>query len=69
MPRRRNVSRHLVAVFLFGCIVFNYPVLGAYAQLPSLAGLPSAFTGLMLAWAMVIGLMALVIEKNPPRDQ
>ena len=69
MPRRREVSRRLVAVFLLGCILFNYPMLGAFGQLPRLAGLPSAFTGLMLAWVTVIVLMALIIEKSNSRDQ
>jgi hypothetical protein len=69
MPRRREVPRRLVAVFLLGCILFNYPMLSAFGQLPRLAGLPSVFIGLMLAWVAVIVLMAFIIEKSSSPDQ
>jgi hypothetical protein len=68
MPRHRLVSRRLVAVFLVGCVLFNYPMLAAFERFSGVAGLPSNFTWLMLGWALVIVLMAIVVEKPGSRE-
>ncbi len=68
MPRRRLVSHRLIAVFLLGCLLFNYPLLAVLDGFENLAGLPPTFVWLMLAWFFLIVLMALIVERIDPQD-
>jgi type IV secretory pathway VirB3-like protein len=70
--RRGNVKRsgitgqRLAAIFLMGCILLNYPVLSLFTRPAEVAGIPLLYAYLFGAWAVLIGLMALTIER--PRD-
>jgi predicted permease len=68
MPRRHLVSHRLVAVFLLGCVIFNYPVLAIFDRMGTLAGIPAAFVWLFAGWAMLIVLMALIVERSDRRE-
>ncbi len=57
-------SQHLLALFLLGCLLFNYPLLALF-NWPSLVfGIPVLFIYVFGAWALLIGLLAFVIEKK-----
>lgn len=64
MQRSMLTGQRLVAVFLAGCLLFNYPVLSLFDRPVELFGLPLLFVYLFAAWAGLIGLMAWVIERR-----
>jgi hypothetical protein len=68
VPRRHLVSHRLIAVFLLGGLLFNYPLLAVLDRFSSLGGLPSTFVWLMVAWLFLIVLMALIVERSDSRD-
>lgn len=68
MQRSTLAGQRLVAVFLGGWIVFNYPVLSLFDRAATLLGIPLVFAYLFLAWAVLILLMAWVVERQPDRS-
>jgi len=54
----------LVAVFLLGVLLFNYPFLALFNREASVFGIPLLYAYIFLAWALLIGLLALVIEAS-----
>ena len=54
----------LVAVFLLGVLLFNYPLLALFNRDVSVFGIPLLYAYIFLAWALLIGLLALVIEAS-----
>lgn len=68
MPRRRLVSHRLVAVFLLGCIVFNYPLLAVFDRAGTMGGFPASFAWLMASWLGLIGLLAMIVERSDSQD-
>jgi len=59
-------GQRLVALFLLGCLLFNYPLLSLFAGNTRLWGLPLLYLYVFAAWAVIIGLMALIIERKDP---
>ena len=47
-------GRRLIAVFLFGVLLFNFPVLRIVDSLPGPGGLPLTIVYLFAAWALII---------------
>jgi hypothetical protein len=58
-------SQRLVAVFLLCVLLFNYPLLALFNRSAEMFGIPVLYAYIFLAWALVIGLLALVIERTP----
>ena len=54
----------LVAVFLLGVLLFNYPLLALFNRDVSVFGIPLLYAYIFLAWALLIGLLALVTEAS-----
>jgi hypothetical protein len=54
----------LVAVFLLGVLLFNYPLLALFNRETSVYGIPLLYFYVFLAWALLIALLALVIERS-----
>jgi hypothetical protein len=65
MIRSTNRSERLVAVFLLCVLLFNYPLLALFNRSVEFAGIPILYAYIFLAWALVIGLLVLVIERSP----
>jgi hypothetical protein len=68
----RDDSRHgerLVALFLLGLVLFNPLVLSIFdvGFDGGLFGIPTLYLYLFVVWAVLIGLVALVVE-NAPKD-
>jgi hypothetical protein len=66
MKRSDATGQRLVAIFLMGCVLLNYPILSLFARPAELGGVPLLFAYVFAAWVVLIALMALVIER--PRD-
>ncbi len=59
-------GQRLVALFLLGWLLFNYPLLSLFAGTVTIAGIPLLYLYLFLVWALLIALMALVVERRSP---
>jgi len=67
VKRSGITGQRLAAIFLMGCILLNYPILSLFTRPGGgIAGIPLLYAYLFGAWALLIGLMAVVVER--PRD-
>jgi hypothetical protein len=57
-------SQRLVALFLIGLVLFNYPVLAAFNRATDVLGVPLLYAYLFGAWALLIALLALVVARS-----
>jgi uncharacterized membrane protein len=60
-------GQRLAALFLLGCLLFNYPLLHLFARDWLVFGIPLLYCYIFSAWAALIALMALVVERNERR--
>ena len=56
--------QRLVVLFVLGNLLFNYPLLALFNRALSLGSVPLLYVYLYGAWALLIGLLALVIHKK-----
>ena len=54
----------LVALFLLGLLLLNYPLLDLFERPVEVLGIPLLFAYVFSVWALLIALMALVLEKR-----
>ena len=54
----------LLCLFLLGMLVFNYPLLAIFNVNATVYGVPLLYAYLFFAWALLIGLVAWVVEKT-----
>jgi hypothetical protein len=57
-------SQRLAALFLLGCLLFNYPLLAIFNRATTLGSIPILYLYVFAAWALLIVLLALVVEKK-----
>lgn len=57
-------TQRLAALFALGCLLFNYPLLALFNHAALLGGIPLLYVYVFSAWAVMIALLALVIEKR-----
>jgi hypothetical protein len=57
-------SQRLVALFLLGNLLFNYPLLALFNRADTWHGIPVLYLYVFGAWALLITLLALVVEKR-----
>ncbi len=57
-------TQRLAALFVLGAVLFNYPLLALFNRAVVVAGVPLLFLYVFLAWALLIALLALVVEKK-----
>ncbi len=55
----------LVALFLFGCMLYNYPLLSLFNSDASIGGVPILFAYVFAVWMLLIAVIALVVERSP----
>ena len=53
----------LVGLFMLGCLLFNYPLLALFNVQATLLGVPILYAYIFFAWALVIALVARVMER------
>ena len=64
MTRPGIHGQRLVAVFLFGCLLFNYPLLYLFNIDHKLFGIPLLYAYMFAVWGLLIALTAIVVERN-----
>jgi len=64
MIRSSLKGQRLVALFLLGCLLFNYPIFSLFAGSGELAGVPLLYLYVFFAWALLIAMMAVVVERS-----
>ena len=64
MNRSIITGQCLAAVFLLGCVLFNYPLIALFNKPGEIADIPLLYFFLFGAWALLIVLMAWVIERR-----
>lgn len=57
-------GQRLAALFLLGGLLFNYPLLQLFSRDGAWFGLPLLYCYVFGAWAALIALMALVVERR-----
>ncbi len=67
MPEPSKKSDRMGALFLLGLLLFNPPLLNIFDAGPGVTfiGIPILYLYLFTAWAVLVGLMGLVIERKP----
>lgn len=66
MKRSDLTGQRLTAIFLMGVVALNYPILSLFALPRKIGGIPLLYVYVFAAWAVLIALMAWVIER--PRE-
>lgn len=64
MKQKDTRGQYFIALFLLGCLLFNYPLLAVFSRPTTIFGIPLLYGYLFLAWLGVIGLMVLITEKS-----
>ena len=62
-PIRRKIQRLLV-LFIFGCLVINYPLLALFSKAALWFGFPVLYFYLFVVWLLFIILIAIVTERK-----
>jgi hypothetical protein len=62
---RPNIKTHrLAALFVLGALLFNYPLLALFNHPALIGGVPILYAYAFVAWALLVGLLALVVERT-----
>lgn len=62
MHRSVITGQRLVAVFLIGAVLLNYPILSLFDRPTEVFGVPLLFLYIFAAWTGIIAVMAWIIE-------
>ena len=57
-------GQRLAALCLLGILAFSYPLLAVFNVPATVFGIPVLYAYFFIAWAALIALMALVIERR-----
>jgi len=70
MTRENKLNKRLVALFLLGCVLFNYPILSLFNFKILIFGLPLLLVYIFGIWGLLIGLTALAtrFRSNENKD-
>lgn len=63
-PPTRAGSDRLIALFLFGLVAFNPPLLRVFGVGETVFGMPLLYVYALGVWAAVIGLSAVFLERG-----
>ena len=64
MIRPSIKGQRLAALFLLGFLLLNYPLLDLFAGPGHVLGIPALYIYVFAVWALLVALMALVVEKG-----
>jgi hypothetical protein len=57
-------AQRLAALFLLGCILFNFPILALFNHPGEVFGVPVLYAWLFGVWLALIALMAWIAERG-----
>ena len=57
-------GQRLIALFVLGCLLFNYPVLSLFNVPADVFGVPVLYAFIFTAWTLLIALMAFAAESR-----
>jgi hypothetical protein len=69
MQQRKLTGQRLAALCLLGWLLFNYPLLSLANDAGDWFGIPRLYAYLFTTWLLLIGLLALVAERDVPRHR
>jgi uncharacterized membrane protein HdeD (DUF308 family) len=64
MQKSSRRGQRLAGLFLLGCLFFSYPLLAVFNVRASVLGIPVLYAYLFCAWAVLIVLVALTLERD-----
>lgn len=64
MQEHDRKGQRLIALFIFGCLLFNYPVLSLFNVAAETFGVPLLYAYIFAAWALLVALMAFAVESR-----
>ena len=64
MQEHERKGQRLIALFIFGCLLFNYPILSLFNVAREVFGVPVLYAYIFAAWALLVALMAIVVETR-----
>ena len=64
MPQSEDKGQRLIALFVLGCLLFNYPVLSLFNVPAEAFGVPVLYAYIFAAWTLLIALMAFAAESR-----
>ena len=64
MQRAEAKGQRLIALFVLGCLLFNYPILSLFNVPADALGVPVLYAYIFAAWTVLIVLMALAAESR-----
>ena len=64
MQQTEAKGQRLIALFILGCLLFNYPVLSLFNVSADALGVPVLYAYIFAAWALLIALMAYAAESR-----
>ena len=57
-------GQRLIAICMLGFVLFNFPILALFNVPKTVFGVPVLYAFIFLAWALLIALMAWVVERR-----
>ena len=64
MSKFERKAQRLIALCMLGIVLFNYPLLALFNVSGTVFGVPILYAYIFIAWAVLIGLMAVVAESE-----
>jgi hypothetical protein len=64
MTKPNVKGQRLAALFLLGNLLFNYPFLALFNRPESVLGIPLLYLYVFGAWALLIALLALTVQRR-----
>ena len=64
MSNVASKGQRLVALSMFGMVMFNYPILALFNVPTAVFGVPVLYAYIFVAWAVLVALMASVAESG-----
>jgi len=64
VARDEAKGQRLMALFILGCVLFNYPVLSLFNLSADAFGVPLLYAFIFAAWAVLVSLMAFAVESR-----
>ena len=69
MSRMTLTGQRLVALFLLGCLLLNFPLRYLFERDLVVAGVPLLFAYVFTAWAALIALLGVAVDRDRTGDR